>query len=334
MATARKSSSGKSGKPKPASKPAAKGKPAAKSAARAKPTAKPSVRPAAKKGRLSPVKHAAKAVAKPTPHKAAASKPAAKGASPKASAGKAALAKGAPLAKGAAPAKGGAKGPAKAIAPAKPAPKPIGRLVPARPMPPGKGAPVPAKGGKTKAPRPAPEVRPLGVLPPESMAKPRNVLPVRPVAPRPAPAPVKPPAPKKGEDRLNEKDIQYFEHRLREERAKIMKEMGHLESTILKVNPRDSAGDLSGYSFHMADAGTDAMEREISFDIASKEGRLLREIDDALRRVYNGTYGVCEASGKPIARARLEALPWARYTVEEQEKIEKEQRAGRLAVPE
>ena len=67
------------------------------------------------------------------------------------------------------------------------------------------------------------------------------------------------------------------------------------------------------------------------FDIASKEGRLLMEIDDALRRLYNGTYGICEASGKPISRARLEALPWARLSIAEQEKLEKEQRAGRLA---
>jgi len=96
------------------------------------------------------------------------------------------------------------------------------------------------------------------------------------------------------------------------------------------VNPRDSSGDVGGYSFHMADAGTDSMEREISFDIASKEGRLMREIDDALRRIYNGAYGVCEASGQSIPRARLEALPWARYTVREQENIERQQRAGRL----
>jgi RNA polymerase-binding transcription factor DksA len=134
----------------------------------------------------------------------------------------------------------------------------------------------------------------------------------------------------RGDDRLSDTDLKHFETRLLEERARIMREMGHIENTILKVNPRDSAGEVGGYSFHMADAGTDSMEREISFDIASKEGRLLREIDDALRRIYNGVYGICEASGKPIARARLEALPWARYTIEEQHNMEMKQRAGRL----
>ena len=205
---------------------------------------------------------------------------------------------------------------------------------------------------KGKSPqRPPAEVRPLGVLPPESMAKAKSPVPgfrpnapvTRPLAPvRPGPSNVRPdpgpsqktsagqPVRARGDERLSDSDLKHFETRLLEERARIMREMGHIENTILKVNPRDSAGEVGGYSFHMADAGTDSMEREISFDIASKEGRLLREIDDALRRIYNGVYGICEASGKPIARARLEALPWARYTIEEQANMEMKQRAGRL----
>jgi len=228
------------------------------------------------------------------------------------------------------------------------------KLVPAtaNAIRPGAAKLTPAKG--KAASRPPAEVRPLGVLPPESIAKPKPVVPgLRPTLapvrpnPRPGPAPAfRPGSPgtpateaaradaakraAKGDDRLTESDLKHFETRLLEERARIMREMGHLENTILKVNPRDSAGEVGGYSFHMADAGTDSMEREISFDIASKEGRLLREIDDALRRIYNGVYGICEASGKPIARARLEALPWARYTLEEQANMEAKQRAGRL----
>lgn len=123
--------------------------------------------------------------------------------------------------------------------------------------------------------------------------------------------------------------MKHFEQRLLGERAKLMREMGHLENTVLKVNQRDSSGDLSGYSFHMADAGTDAYEREKAFLFASSEGRTLLEINEALRRVYAGTYGVCEISGKPISRARLEALPWARYTLEVQESLEKEERSRR-----
>ena len=224
------------------------------------------------------------------------------------------------------------------------------KLVPAtaNAIRPGAAKQTPAKG---KAPqRPPAEVRPLGVLPPESMAKAKTATPafrpMTPVTKTPASplnvragdqagaslkANVAPSArAARGDERLSDTDLKHFETRLLEERARIMREMGHIENTILKVNPRDSAGEVGGYSFHMADAGTDSMEREISFDIASKEGRLLREIDDALRRIYNGVYGICEASGKPIARARLEALPWARYTIEEQANMEMKQRAGRL----
>ena len=183
--------------------------------------------------------------------------------------------------------------------------------------------------------RPEPEVRPLGVLPLSSQAKPRDVAPRRPAPPprplTPARATPKPqPVARKGDDRLTEDDLKYFEQRLLTERRRIMAEMGHLEATVLKVNPRDAEGEQSGYSYHMADAGTDSMEREKAFDIASKEGRLLLEIDEALRRLYNGSYGLCEISGKPISRTRLEALPWARLSIDEQEKLEREKRLGRM----
>ena len=127
---------------------------------------------------------------------------------------------------------------------------------------------------------------------------------------------------------MTEKDMKEFEQRLLAERQRIMKEMGHLETTVLKVNQRDSSGDLSGYSFHMADAGTDAIEREKAFMFASAEGRMLLEINEALRRLYRGEYGTCESCGRPIARARLEAMPHARLCVECKEK---EERASRGA---
>ena len=125
---------------------------------------------------------------------------------------------------------------------------------------------------------------------------------------------------------MTEKDLKEFETLLLEQRRSILKEMGHLENTVLKVNQRDSAGDLSGYSFHMADVGTDAMEREKAFLFASNEGALLKEIDEALRRVYRGEFGVCENCGRPITRARLEAMPYARLCLSCKEK---EERAAR-----
>jgi RNA polymerase-binding transcription factor DksA len=144
----------------------------------------------------------------------------------------------------------------------------------------------------------------------------------RPAAARPASQTTK----TQGVERVTEKDLKEFEERLLDERRRLMKEMGHLESTVLKVNPRDSAGDLSGYSFHMADAGTDAYEREKAFQVASTEGRLLMEINEALRRLYSGVYGVCEACSTPIAKVRLEAVPQARLCRDCKEKEERENR--------
>jgi RNA polymerase-binding transcription factor DksA len=298
----------------------AKSAPRAKSMALQSGKAKPAAKKPVAKAPAKPAKTVVKPVAKAAPKPAPKAKPAAPKAPP-------ALNKGAAAAKALAEKRAAER----AAAAAKRSPK----LVPATPnaVRPGAARAMPAKG--KSSPRPAPEVRPLGVLPPEAMAKsrpvpvqPRVVIPQRTSA---APPTGSPRAAGKGDDRLTEDDLRHFEQRLLEERARIMREMGHFEDALLKVNPRDSAGDVGGYSFHMADAGTDSMEREISFDLASKEGRLMREIDDALRRIYNGTYGTCEASGQPIPRARLEALPWARYTVREQENIERQQRAGRLA---
>jgi RNA polymerase-binding transcription factor DksA len=170
-------------------------------------------------------------------------------------------------------------------------------------------------------------VRPLGVLPPESRA--RVVERVLPAAPKPRPVPSRAAhaqAQTQGVQGVTEQDLKVLEQRLLDERRKIMKDMGHIENTVLKVNQRDSSGDLSGYSFHMADAGTDAMEREKAFLFASTEGRLLMEVNDALRRLYNGAYGVCEMCEKPISRARLEAMPYVRMCVSCKEKEEK---AGR-----
>ncbi len=200
-----------------------------------------------------------------------------------------------------------------------------------------KGAPVPlrptGKGGKpiirvVERAQPA-NVRPIGALPPEAVARATHRNPV--VAPARASAPVRPTRELKqdsGAKGVTDQDYKEFEQRLIDERRKIMKEMGYLEHTVLKVNQRESSGDLSGYSFHMADVGTDAMEREKAFLFASSEGRLLMEIDEALRKVYAGEYGTCEVCEKPISRARLEAMPYVRLCLSCKEREEREGRAG------
>jgi DnaK suppressor protein len=116
---------------------------------------------------------------------------------------------------------------------------------------------------------------------------------------------------------MAKKQLQYFEKRLLEERRRVLKELGHHDELFNKSD-QAADGDLSTYSFHMADQGTDAMEREKAFLFASQEGRFLWHIDQALRRLYKSpeTFGKCHNCGQDIAFERLDALPHARYCIE------------------
>ncbi len=122
---------------------------------------------------------------------------------------------------------------------------------------------------------------------------------------------------------MNKKDLAYYEKRLLEEREKLLKQMEHLEKDVLNQTLKESSGDLSAYTFHMADLGTDAMEREKAFLFASAEGRLLYHVNEALRRLYKDDYGDCEACGQPISRERLEIVPHARLCIKCKEKEER-----------
>src|ERR1043166_1906453 len=112
---------------------------------------------------------------------------------------------------------------------------------------------------------------------------------------------------------LNKKQLAHLEKRLHEERARVMKELGYYDESF-NSSLQASDGDLSSYSFHMADQGTDAMEREKAFLFASQEGRFLWHIDEALRRLYRNpdSSGKCHNCGQEIALERLDALPHAR----------------------
>ena len=115
---------------------------------------------------------------------------------------------------------------------------------------------------------------------------------------------------------MTKKMLAHFEKRLLEERRRVLKELGHYDETF-GATPQSADGDLSSYSFHMADQGTDAMEREKAFLFASQEGRFLWHIDEALRRLYRSpeTFGKCQGCGNDIDYDRLDALPHARLCI-------------------
>ncbi len=102
----------------------------------------------------------------------------------------------------------------------------------------------------------------------------------------------------------------------------------HSESA-LKKSGKDDAGDLSGYSQHLADAGTDTADRDFALSLISNEQEALKEIADAIERMKKGSYGTCEITSKPIPAARLIAVPFTRYSLEGQKELERNRRAHR-----
>jgi len=96
------------------------------------------------------------------------------------------------------------------------------------------------------------------------------------------------------------------------------------------LRSRAEGSEASAFGMHQADAGSDAYDRDFALSLLSQEQDALYEIDQALKRIELGTYGTCEMSGKPIPRARLEAIPFARFTVECQSQLEKQSKASRV----
>src|SRR5881409_2234114 len=87
---------------------------------------------------------------------------------------------------------------------------------------------------------------------------------------------------------------------------------------------KESAEEMAGYSLHMADSGTDNFDRDFALSLLSSDQDAVYEIEEALKRIEKDTYGVCELTGKPIPKTRLEAIPWTRFTVTAQAQLERE----------
>jgi DnaK suppressor protein len=115
---------------------------------------------------------------------------------------------------------------------------------------------------------------------------------------------------------MTDADMERFKELLLQKRREILTNVNEMEGEVLKKSRLDAAGDLSSMPIHMADIGTDNYEQEFALGLMDSERKLLKEIDDALQRIEDKTYGICEGTGKPIPKARLKAQPWARYCVE------------------
>ncbi len=114
---------------------------------------------------------------------------------------------------------------------------------------------------------------------------------------------------------MRKTDLERLKRLLLEKRKALFEELSAM-NTKMGETIKESTGDLSSYSYHMADQGTDAMEREMTFMLSSKSGRFLYHIDEALRRIEKGDYGKCVNCGKQISYDRLKAVPHARFCIE------------------
>lgn len=112
-------------------------------------------------------------------------------------------------------------------------------------------------------------------------------------------------------------------------RKHVKEELELHTSQTLKQSSKDNAGDLSGYGSHQADAGTDSFDRDFALGILSSEQDALNEIEESIIRIKDGTYGICQETGKPINKERLTAVPFARYSLEGQKEFEKNNRKRR-----
>jgi len=109
---------------------------------------------------------------------------------------------------------------------------------------------------------------------------------------------------------------QKFYNRLLELRDQLLRQMNGLA--------KESAQEMAGYSLHMADSGTDNFDRDFALSLLSSDQDAVYEIEEALKRIEKNTYGICELTGKPIPKARLEAIPWTRFTVQAQAQLERD----------
>lgn len=123
--------------------------------------------------------------------------------------------------------------------------------------------------------------------------------------------------------KFTKKELTEFRKLLANKKEAIIEQIAHLSEDTLKKSQKDASGDISGYTYHMADVATDTYDREFSLGLVSVDRQLLYEFDDALKKLEEGTFGICEDCKTLITKNRLKAVPHARLCIKCQEKREK-----------
>jgi RNA polymerase-binding protein DksA len=184
--------------------------------------------------------------------------------------------------------------------------------------------------------KPSPVVKPspkVVVVKKSSSAKPSPLPAVKPAKskktenhqPHSEPVTISAPVPTDGKPRKNQaglssKELEHFRELLLAKRRELVGDMSSMEREALRST---TGTNLSNLPLHMADMGTDNYEQEFTLGLVEKDRGLLREINQALAKIQDGSYGLCEGTGKPISKPRLEAQPWARFSIEHARMMER-----------
>ncbi len=123
--------------------------------------------------------------------------------------------------------------------------------------------------------------------------------------------------------KFNKKELAEFKKLILKRKDEILENIKHISEDTLKKSQKEASGDISGYTYHMADVATDTYDREFSLGRASNEREVIYELDDALKKIEEGTFGICEECKSLITKVRLRAVPYARLCVKCQQKKEK-----------
>jgi DnaK suppressor protein len=125
---------------------------------------------------------------------------------------------------------------------------------------------------------------------------------------------------------LTKEQLEYFKDKLLAEKQKVLEEMGELQQNNLKQSISDAAGENSRYSYHLGDVASLSYGREFSMGLAERQQKYLEQIDAALARIEDGTYGICKVTGDVIDIERLEEVLVAKYSVKGKEILERQKR--------
>jgi len=118
-------------------------------------------------------------------------------------------------------------------------------------------------------------------------------------------------------------DLKEFKKIVQKKKEEILNDLEHISDDTLRKSQKEASGDISGYTYHMADVATDNYDREFSLGLASSDRKSLYELNDALKRIEEGTFGVCDDCKALITKIRLKAVPSARLCIKCQQKKEK-----------